>query len=223
VKHRPASDFIPSFDAPDIAFELPVEEEITIAEPTAIELPAFLPRTPREPAPDLNAIFESGRQAGLAEAREQAQRELESERETASHALDQARQLWAGEVAGPLATQIPEALNALGESLADRVGRLLQPFLETELRDAASRALIAQIGPLLAGNDGSLIRVRGPALLVETLRGVFPADRAVEFVENDATEVTIVTADTIIETRIGAWVARLEGRGPDRRRRHLAN
>lgn len=221
MKHRPASDFIPSFDAAEIDFEVPVEA-MPVAGPAAIELPAFLPRTPREPPPDLDAIFENGRQAGLAEAREAARQELERQREEAARELDAARRLWAEEVATPLAAQIPAALNALGESLADRVGRLLQPFLETELRDAASRALIAQIGPLLAGADGSLIRVRGPALLVETLRGVFPADRAVEFIENDETEVTIVTADTIIETRIGAWVARLEGRGPDRRRRHLA-
>ncbi|AMJ62642.1 hypothetical protein [Bosea sp. PAMC 26642] len=222
MRHRPASDFIPSFDGPEISFAS-VVEEIAVAEPAPIELPSFLLKTPREPAPDLDAIFESGRQAGLAEARAQAQQELDHHLEKAAAALAQARQQWAEEVAAPLATQIPEVLHALGESLADRVGKLLQPFLEAELRDAASRALIAQIGPLLAGSDGAAISIRGPVLLLATLRGVFPEGLAVAFVESDDTEVTIVTADTTIETRIAAWVAKLEGKGPDRRRRPASN
>ena len=237
MKHRPASDFIPSFDssdgfdsfdAADFEFELgaeaaaplaPVAPEV--AAPTdAIELPAFLPKTPRQPkGPDLDAIFESGRQAGLTEQQTQAQQELDRQRGEAARTLDEARQRWAEEVAAPLTTQISQALEALGENLADRVGRLLQPFLGTELRDAACRSLIAQIGPLLAGSDGAAIRVSGPALLLTTLREVFPPGGAVEFAENDRTEVTVVTSETIIETRIADWVARLEGRGPDRRRR----
>ena len=161
MKHRPASDFIPSFDATEIDVDIPVET-IAVAEPTTIELPVFLPKAPREPPPDLSAIFENGRQAGLAEAREQARQELERERDAAARTLEEERRLWADAVAAPLATQIPEALSALAESLADRVGVLLQPFLGDELRDAACRALIAQIGPLLAGADGSRLEGRGP-------------------------------------------------------------
>ncbi|MGX5734420.1 hypothetical protein [Bosea thiooxidans] len=236
MKHRPASDFIPSFDSSEgfdsfdaAEFELELGAEAAplapmVPEPAtpadAIELPAFLPKTPRQPkGPDLEAVFESGRQAGLAEQQALAQQELDRQRGESARTLDEARQRWAEEVAAPLATQISQALETLGERLADRVGRLLQPFLETELRDAACRSLIAQIGPLLAGADGAAIRVSGPALLLATLREVFPPGGAVEFVENDRTEVTVVTAETIIETRIADWVSRLEGRGPDRRRR----
>ena len=43
-----------------------------------IELPAFLPRTPREPPPDLDAAFERGRQAGLEEARAASEAQLAS-------------------------------------------------------------------------------------------------------------------------------------------------
>jgi len=237
VKHRPASDFIPSFDSSDgfdsfdaaeFEFELGTEAAAPLAAVVpevappveAIELPAFLPKTPRQPkGPDIDAVFESGRQAGLAEQQSLAQQEIDRQRGESARTLDEARQRWAEEVAAPLATQISQALETLGESLADRVGRLLQPFLETELRDAACRSLIAQIGPLLAGADGAAIRVSGPALLLATLREVFPPGGAVEFVENDRTEVRVVTTETIIETRIADWVARLEGRGPDRRRR----
>ena len=239
MKHRPASDFIPSFDSSDgfesfesfepPEFELdtgveavaPVAVAVRAAPPVdAIELPAFLPKTPRQPkGPDLDSVFENGRQAGLAEQQALAQQELDRQRGESARTLDEARQRWAEEVAAPLATQISQALETLSESLADRVGRLLQPFLGTELRDAACRSLIAQIGPLLAGADGAAIRVSGPALLLATLRDVFPPGGAVEFIENDRTEVIVMTSETTIETRIADWVSRLEGRGPDRRRR----
>jgi len=218
VKHRPVADFIPSFDFVETELS-EIADAVTGAEAdTEIELPSFLSRAPREPAPDLEAIFERGRQAGLAEARIEAEAHLSRQRQEAAEALEQARRAWADDVAARLAVQIPEALEALGESLSDSVGRLLRPFLEGELHDAASRALIDQIRPLLAGENGMLIRVSGPARLLDTLRHVFPAGCAVEFTENDATDVCIVAGETTIETRIAAWVARLEGRGPDRRR-----
>ncbi len=67
-----------------------------------------------------------------------------------------------------------------------------------------------------------MIRVSGPADLLATLRGVFPAGTAVEFAETEAVDVSIVLGETVIETRIAAWVARLRGQGPDRRRRPAA-
>lgn len=222
MKHRPAADFIPRLGIEEIG--LPgLAEAVTEVAAADIELPAFLPRTPREPPPDLDAIFASGREAGLAEARAEAEARVAALRQEAhdalQNALADAGRRWAEEVATPLATQVPEALDALGERLADATGRLLRPFLDSELRDAASRALIDQIRPLLAGEDGVLIRVSGPTALLETLRHVLPARCAAEFVETDATDVTVVAGETTIETRIAAWVARLEGRGPDRRRR----
>ena len=222
MKHRPAGDFIPSFDVEDIDIADIAEAVTAKAETDEIELPSFLPKTPREPPPDLDAIFENGRQTGLTEANAAAETRIARLQQDAAAALEQARQAWADEITARLASQIPEAFQALRESLFDATGRLLRPFLEGELHDAASRALIEQIQPLLAGEDGMLIRVSGPAMLIETLRPVFPAGCAVEFTENDATDVSIVAGETTIETRIEAWVARLEGRGPDRRRRPSA-
>ncbi|HEY5795813.1 MAG TPA: hypothetical protein VIU82_12425 [Bosea sp. (in: a-proteobacteria)] len=222
MKHRPVADFIPSFDFEEADLAEIAEAVTATADAEEIELPSFLPKTPREAPPDLDAIFERGRLAGLAEARVEAEAQLARQQQEAADALEQAHQTWADEVAARLSAQIPDAFQALGESLADATGRLLRPFLDGELYDAASRALIDQIRPLLAGEDGVLIRVRGPARLLDTLRHVFPAGCAVEFSENDATDVSIAAGETTIETRIEAWVARLEGRGPDRRRRHAA-
>lgn len=222
MKHRPAGDFIPSFDVEEIGIADLAGTANAAEEPEEIELPSFLPKTPREPPPDLDAIFEGGRQAGIAQTQAEADARIARLQQEATAALEQARQRWADEVAARLSAQIPEAFQTIGESLADATGRLLRPFLESEMRDAASRALIDQIRPLLAGEDGMLIRVSGPAILLETLRRVFPAGCAAEFVENDATDVSVVAGETTIETRIEAWVARLEGRGPDRRRRPAA-
>lgn len=222
MKHRPAGDFIPSFDFEEVE-PADIAEAVTGAtDAEEIELPSFLPKTPREPPPDIDAIFERGRQAGIAEARAETEAQLARQSQVSGEALERARQAWADEVAARLSAQIPEAFQALGESLADATGRLLRPFLDAELHDAASRALIDQIRPLLVGEDGALIRVSGPVRLLDTLRQVFPAGCAVEFTENDATDVSIVAGETTIETRIEAWLARLEGRGPDRRRRRAA-
>lgn len=221
MKHRSAADFIPSFEIGDGELALLSEAGTATPEPE-IELPAFLPRTPREPPPDLDAIYESGRQAGLAEARAEAEAAAARRAQAAEAALEQAKLAWTEVVATPLATELPRALDALAERLAETTGRLLRPFLEGELRDAASRALIDQIRPLLSGGDGSLIRVSGPAELLATLRGVFPAGSPVEFTETEAVDVSIVLGETVIETRIAAWVARLRGQGPDRRRRPAA-
>lgn len=218
MKHLPASDFIPSFDIEEIS-PPDVAAESAATEHAAVELPPFLLKLPREPAPDLAQIFEDGRQAGRTEGRSEAEKQMAALRQEAAETLAGERQSWADDVARRLEAELPKALAALGETLSDTVGRLLRPFLEAELRDAASRALIEQITPLLAGSDGSLIRVSGPASLLATLRSVFPEGRAVEFTESDAVEVAIVTQDTVIETRIEAWVSRLEGKGPDRRRR----
>jgi hypothetical protein len=221
VKHRSAADFIPSFEIDEGELAL-LPEAGTAAPEAEIELPAFLPRTPREPPPDRDAIYESGRQAGLAEARAEAQAAAARQVQEAEAALEQARLAWTEGVATPLATELPRAIEALAESLAETTGRLLRPFLEGELRDAASRALIDQIRPLLSGADGALIRVSGPVDLLATLRGVFPAGTPVEFAETDAVDIAIVVGETVIETRIAAWVARLRGQGPDRRRRPAA-
>lgn len=221
MKHRSAADFIPSFEVGEGELALLPEAGTATPEPE-IELPAFLPRTPREPPPDLDAIYESGRQAGLAEARAEAEAAAVRQTQAAEAALEQARLAWAEAVATPLAAELPRALDALTESLAETTGRLLRPFLEGELSDAASRALIDQIRPLLSGRDGAVIRVGGPADLLATLRGVFPAGTAVEFAETEAVDVSIVLGETVIETRIAAWVARLRGQGPDRRRRPAA-
>lgn len=221
MKHRSAADFIPSFEIGEGELALLPDAGTATPEPE-IELPAFLPRTPREPPPDLDAIYENGRQAGLAEARAEAEAVAAREAQAAEAALEQARLAWTEAVAMPLAAEFPRALDALAERLAETTGRLLRPFLEGELRDAASRALIDQIRPLLSGGDGSLIRVSGPADLMATLRGVFPAGTPVEFAEIEAVDVSIVLGETVIETRIAAWVARLRGQGPDRRRRPAA-
>lgn len=221
MKHRSAADFIPSFEIEEGELGL-VPETGGGAQDASIELPAFLPHTPREPPPDLDAIFENGRQAGLAEARAEAEAAAARQAQEAEAALEQARLAWTEAVATPLADELPRALDALTNSLAETTGRLLQPFLERELRDAASRALIDQIRPLLSGGDGALIRVSGPADLLATLRGVFPAGTPVEFTQTEAVDVAIVLGETVIETRIAAWVARLRGQGPDRRRRPAA-
>lgn len=221
MKLKSASTFIPSFD------ELDFEEVLSVSAgaeaPEAIDLPPFLPRAEREPpVDDTTDLVANARLAAAAEARAAADRQIDRLRAEHEAAMEAARRQWAEEMAGALSERFAQAVDEIGERIADSIGRVLLPFLGTELRDAASRALIAQIVPLFGGMDGALIQVRAPAAMTQALRGAFPAGQAVEFVESDSGEVRIVAGETVIETRIGAWADKLEGRGPDRRQRRPA-
>lgn len=221
MKLKSAGPFIPSFDELDFEETLSVPAGADV--PEAIELPSFLPRAEREPAAaDTTDLVANARLAAAAEARAAADRQIERLRAEHEAALETARRQWTDELARALSDSFARAVEEIGERIADSVGRVLLPFLGTELRDAASRALIAQIVPLFGGADGALIQVRAPADMMPALRRVFPPGQAVEFVESEGGEVRIVAGETVIETRIAAWADRLEGRGPDRRQRRPA-
>ena len=221
MRLKSASTFIPSFD--ELDFEETLSAPASAEAQAAIELPPFLPRAEREPpVDDTTDLVANARLAAAAEARAAADRQIERLRAEHEAALEAARRQWAEEQAAALSERFAQAVEEIGERIADSVGRVLLPFLGTELRDAASRALIAQIVPLFSGADGALIQVSAPADLAAALRQVFPAGQAVEFVESDGGEVRIVAGETVIETRIAAWADKLEGRGPDRRQRRSA-
>lgn len=215
MRSRALRDLIPCFD--DEA-DASAPEGVDAPDAAALSAPSFPALTPREPPPDLDAAFERGRQAGLEEARAASEAQLASLRQEATLALEQARLAWAGEMADALQAALQEGLQALETRLADAAGRLLRPFLAQALCDAASRALIEQIRPLLSGADGGMIEVSGPAYLLQALRRVFAPGAAVTFVESASADIRIVAGDALIETRIAAWVDRLDGLGPDPRR-----
>lgn len=217
MKLKSASSLIPSFD--DAEFEDAMSAPASLDTPGAIDLPPFLQRAEREPAADdTTDLIANARLAAAAEARAAADRQIERLRAEHAAALETAHRQWSEELAASLSEQFAQAVDQIGERMADSVGRVLLPFLGRELRDAASRALISQIVPLFSGADGALIQVSAPRDMTEALRRVFPAGQAVEFVESETGEVRIVAGETVIETRIGAWADKLEGRGPDRRR-----
>lgn len=217
MKLKSATNCIPSFDEDQI--EIP-----PFAAEEAIELPSFLQRTEREEEEpdDTTDLIANARLAAAAETRAAADRQIERLRDEHEAALAAARRQWTEEFAAELSQRFAEAVGEIGERVCDSVGRVLLPFLGHELRDAASRALIAQIVPLFGGADGTLIRISAPDDIAETLRRVFPPGQAVEFVASETGEVRIVAGETVIETRIAHWADKLEGRGPDRRSRRPA-
>jgi hypothetical protein len=107
-----------------------------------------------------------------------------------------------------LADGLKTATSAIDEAIGDHVARALLRFLDDGVRSRAVSELKATVSTLLAGSDAAKVRLTGPAALVERLREIAPS-AIVEPVAGDVADVTVTIDDTVIETRIAAWIARL--------------
>jgi hypothetical protein len=131
--------------------------------------------------------------------------------------LAEKEQAFAGATADALAAQLKHSLAAIEEALAGRVAAALAPFLENAVRHRALDELAETVGALLASREAVRVRIAGPALLLEALRLRFAAwGEGIEYVPGAQSEVTATIDDTVMETRIAAWVERIATAGaPD--------
>ncbi len=211
MRHRSIAELIPSFDQIDPI----VVEEVLAGEPeiTPIELPSFLARTQREPDPvepaiDVDAVFENGRKAGLAEAETAMQAALAEARAEAEANLQAARRIWVAAEAEALAALVETRLATIETRIADKAGRLIAPFIGERMREQVLDALADQIRPLLRGDDDrSPIRMAGPDDLLDALKTRLGDHPRLAIESNGAPEVTILVADSEIESRMGRWIA----------------
>ena len=103
--------------------------------------------------------------------------------------------------------RLEQGLVELQEATARSLVVILEPFLKESIRNRAVDEVILKIGRLIESDGHALMRVSGPALLVERIRTAF-AGRvgAVEFVVSEKADVTCLARDTVIETRLRDWV-----------------
>jgi hypothetical protein len=96
-------------------------------------------------------------------------------------------------------------------AIADKVARILVPFLAEALRRQVVDDLTQTVSTILAGADAPALRLSGPPDLVAALRERLAGHAAaIDCVAADAADVTLVAdRDTIIESRLQAWGERL--------------
>jgi hypothetical protein len=215
--------FLPQFDANGRArpAEKPKVQELAARpretrrepEPTPAP-PAPAPKAApalKVEAPQVNVIDEAYRRgyaAGLAEGNAG----LAEERVRSAVRLGEERAKWSDQQAVAIVNGFTTASRELETNIASSVARILQPFLADAVRDKAIDALIEQISALTCSSPVPVFRISGPADLLERVRAQLQTARrtGIEYEATDTLEIRVVADQTVIETQMQAWTARLK-------------
>jgi hypothetical protein len=151
--------------------------------------------------------FESGKAAAEAQiAGKLEERDALHRKELAS-----ARDAWVQLEGGRLAEQLVKGLEELEARLADTTARILKPFLATELHRRAIDDLVESLTVIRARDKATVIDVSGAADLLEALRTRLAGKLDnVTYHPSQACDVRVTVGQTVLETRLGAWMARIE-------------
>jgi flagellar biosynthesis/type III secretory pathway protein FliH len=135
---------------------------------------------------------------------------LEAEQVASARRLAAERDRWAREEGEFLAEKLARGLAEIEARVGAHVANILGGLLADGLRDRAIRELVAHTNALVSGADGKVIAIFGPEDLVTALRerlGV--GSTAIEFYPGTSSDVRIVCEDTLVESRLEGWLARL--------------
>lgn len=125
--------------------------------------------------------------------------------------LAEERQLWTREQGNALARTLGDGLTRIEAEIAEVTARLLEPFILAEARRKTLVELQETLRDMLADPETATLRIEGPADLLAALReGIGSKDNLVTFRVSDHPDVHVETGNTVIETRLGAWTARLK-------------
>ena len=116
---------------------------------------------------------------------------------------------WTREQADRLADVIREASAELEERLSAAIAPILVPLLEASVAQRALEDLRTLMVPLLEREDRPVLKISGPADLVEALREKLNDPPACVFEASDQPDVRVVAGETVLETQIRDWVERL--------------
>ena len=162
-------------------------------------------------APQANLLDEAYRRgyaAGLAEGNAG----LAEERVRSAVRLGEERAKWSDQQAVAIINGFSTACREIETNIASSVARILQPFLADAVRDKAIEALIEQISTLTCSSPVPVFRISGPGDLVERVKAQLETARrtGIEYQIADTLEIRVVADQTVIETQMQAWTARLK-------------
>ena len=158
----------------------------------------------------IDAAHASGFESGKAAAMAALEARLEGERASFAQQRASERQAWVAEEAEKLARRLSAGLSELEARIADTTTRVLEPFLRAELRRQVIAALRADLEALLTQEPGISLSVTGPEDLLQALRDQLSGKAcAATYLPNGEPDVRITAGQTILETRLGAWAAKI--------------
>jgi hypothetical protein len=157
------------------------------------------------------AAHAKGFESGKAAAEAQLAGKLEELDAFHRQELSSAREAWTLLESGRLAEQLLKGLDDLEARLAETTARILKPFLAAELYKRAIGDLAESLTALRQEN-AAVISVAGAADLLEGLRARLDGKLDnIAYHPSQACDVRVTVGQTVLETRVGAWMARIEG------------
>jgi flagellar biosynthesis/type III secretory pathway protein FliH len=148
--------------------------------------------------------FESGKAA--------AQADLEELKTAQAEVLTAARATWAQEEGAKLGEQLAAGLAEIAARLAEVAASILKPFIAAELHGRAIADLVESLKVLLTQEPAAAVSISGAADLLDALRARLEGKvENVSYHPDQACDVRVTVGQTVLETRLGTWIAKIEG------------
>lgn len=181
---------------------IPLEAEPPI-EPLGYSVAEEIERRVTEAVATARAEERADAEWQLTEALTEQANSLRAEQEAA-------RKVWVEEQSEQIAGAIREQMGALSQQLGIAAARALRPFLVERLVDRSIEDLSGCITRLLTDNSTPVLGITGPADLLERLAERLGDHAAgITFRPDAKADIVVTAGETLIETRLQDWVARL--------------
>ncbi len=155
--------------------------------------------------------YERGLQEGKAAAAAEMDVKLDQQRRLADERLATERQAWCTQLAASLTASLQAGLRELEATIAAACARVLVPFLNAQVARQAHEELLELVHSLASSREGTVtLEIAAPEPVLSKLRTeIADLDVAVTLRPHEDGEIRVKADSTILETRIGAWMARI--------------
>jgi hypothetical protein len=157
------------------------------------------------------AEYERGLSEGDERTRHHYEALLQQERERHASDLEEERIRFEMRESANVADAIDGFLEITEKRLSYSVSKLLMPFLKQSTIDQLVKAFAKQLTQLAEVPGGTSIRMRGPETLVaQVLQQLPDLKDHIQVQHADQVELEAFFDETVIETRLGAWLGQLD-------------
>ena len=198
----PAAHFLMDFGGSEPVLAVPDEM-------LAVEEAAIVADVATDP---VDEAYVRGVEDGKAAVEAEIAARLEEQKATFERDLVASRESSCLEQGARIAEQLQAAIGDLEGRITDSTERVLRPFLDQAIRVQAIVELRATLLELVGKTPGITLEISGPEDLLAAVRASLPASNAtVSYIANEACDVQVKAGASILETRIAAWLDKIEG------------
>ncbi len=149
-----------------------------------------------------------------AKADDRLQRALSEQAAAFTEKLEAERNAWVEEQATVLSSALVTAIDGLEKRIADTAAKVLKPFLVERSREQAVAELAECVVRILADPAHPALAISGPQDLLDSFSTALGANAgSISFQPDASVDIRVIAGETILETRIQEWVARLDRSG----------